>query len=36
MEGFTETKFGAEMEGRTTQKLSCSGIYPISNHHPSH
>jgi hypothetical protein len=32
MEGVTETKFGAEMEGRTMQKLPYPGILPIYNH----
>jgi hypothetical protein len=32
MEGVTETKFGAEMEGRTIQILPHSGIHPINNH----
>jgi hypothetical protein len=29
MEGVTETKFGADMEGRIIQRLSYPGIYPI-------
>ena len=29
MEGVTETKFGAETEGRTIQRLPHLGIYPI-------
>ena len=29
MEGVTETKFGAEMEGRTIQRLPHPGIHPI-------
>jgi hypothetical protein len=29
MEGITETKFGAETEGRTIQRLSHQGIHPI-------
>jgi hypothetical protein len=29
MEGVTETKFGAETEGMTIQKLSHLGIHPI-------
>jgi hypothetical protein len=33
MEGVTETKFGAETEGRTIQRLSYPGIQPINNHH---
>jgi hypothetical protein len=32
MEGVTETKFGAEMEGRTIQRLPHLGIHPIYNH----
>jgi hypothetical protein len=32
MEGVTETKFGAEMEGRTKQSLPHLGIHPINNH----
>jgi hypothetical protein len=32
MEGVTETKFGAEMEGRTMQRLPHPGIHPINNH----
>jgi hypothetical protein len=32
MEGVTETKFGAEMEGRTIQRLPNPGIHPINNH----
>jgi hypothetical protein len=32
MEGVTETKFRAEMEERTIQKLSVPGIHPIYNH----
>jgi hypothetical protein len=31
MEGVTETKFRAEMEGRTIQRVSHRGIYPIYN-----
>jgi hypothetical protein len=31
MEGVTETKFRAEMEGRTIQKLPHQGIHPIYN-----
>jgi hypothetical protein len=30
MEGVTETKFGAESEGMTIQKLPHSGIHPIN------
>jgi hypothetical protein len=32
MEGVTETKFGAEMEGRTIQRLPHPGIHSIYNH----
>jgi hypothetical protein len=32
MEGVTETKFGAETEGTTIQKLPNLGIHPINNH----
>jgi hypothetical protein len=32
MEGVTETKFGAEMEGRTIQRLPHPKIHPIYNH----
>jgi hypothetical protein len=32
MEGVTETKFGAETEGRTIQTLPHPGIHPINNH----
>jgi hypothetical protein len=32
MEGVTETKFRAEIEGRTIQRLSHPGIHPINNH----
>jgi hypothetical protein len=32
MEGVTETKFGAEMEGRTIQRLPHPGIHPIYNY----
>jgi hypothetical protein len=32
MEGVTETKFGAEKEGRTIQRLPHLGIHPIYNH----
>ena len=31
MEGVTETKFGAETEGRTIQRLPLLGIHPINN-----
>jgi hypothetical protein len=31
MEGVTETKFGAEPEGMTTQRLPHLGIHPINN-----
>jgi hypothetical protein len=33
MEGVTETKFGAEPEGTTIQRLPHLGIHPINNHH---
>jgi hypothetical protein len=32
MEGVTETKCGAETEGRTIQRLPRPGIHPIYNH----
>jgi hypothetical protein len=32
MEGVTETKFGAEHEGRTIQRLPYLGIHPINCH----
>jgi hypothetical protein len=32
MEGVTETTIGAEMEGRTIQRLPHPGIHPIYNH----
>jgi hypothetical protein len=32
MEGVTETKFRAEMEGMTIQRLPHLGIHPINNH----
>jgi hypothetical protein len=32
MEGVTETKFRAEMEGMTVQRLPHLGIHPINNH----
>jgi hypothetical protein len=32
MEGVTETHFGAEMEGRTIQRLYHLWIHPIYNH----
>ena len=32
MEGVTETKFRAEREGRTIQRLPHQGIYHIYNH----
>jgi hypothetical protein len=32
MEEVTETKFGAEMEGRIIQRLPYLGIHPINNH----
>jgi hypothetical protein len=31
-EGVTETKFGAETEGSTIQRLPHPGINPINNH----
>jgi hypothetical protein len=31
-EGDTETKFGAEMKGRTIQRLLNPGIHPIISH----
>jgi hypothetical protein len=31
-EGVTETKFGAEIEGRTIQRLPHPGIHTITNH----
>jgi hypothetical protein len=31
MEGVTETKFGAETEGSTIQRLPHPGIHPINN-----
>ena len=34
MEGVTETKFGAEMEERTIQRLPHPGIHPIYSHKP--
>jgi hypothetical protein len=36
MEGGTETKFGAETEGKTIQRLPHPGIHPIFNHKPRH
>ena len=33
MEGVTETKFGAQTEERTIQRLPHPGIHPIYNHH---
>jgi hypothetical protein len=33
MEGVTETKFGAETEGKTIQRLPHLGIHPIYNHY---
>jgi hypothetical protein len=36
MEGVTETKFGADMEGRTIQRLPHMGIHPIKNHQIRH
>jgi hypothetical protein len=32
MDGITETKFRAELEGRTIQRLSLPGIHAINNH----
>jgi hypothetical protein len=32
MEGVAETKFKAETEGRTVQKLPHPGIHPINSH----
>jgi hypothetical protein len=32
MQGVTETKYRAEMEGKTIQRLSYLGIHPIYNH----
>jgi hypothetical protein len=32
MEGVAETKLGAEMEGRTIQRLPHPGIHPINSH----
>jgi hypothetical protein len=32
MEGVTETMFGAQMEGRTIQRLPHPEIHPINNH----
>jgi hypothetical protein len=32
MEGVTETKFGAEIEGMTIHRLLHLGIHPINNH----
>jgi hypothetical protein len=32
MEGVTETKFGADTEGTTIQRLPHLGIHPINNH----
>jgi hypothetical protein len=32
MEGVTESKFRADLEGMTIQRLPHLGIYPISNH----
>jgi hypothetical protein len=32
MEGVTETKFEAKMEGKTNQRLPHPGIHPIYNH----
>jgi hypothetical protein len=35
MEGVTETKFGADMEGRTIQRVLHPGIHPIHNQPPN-
>jgi hypothetical protein len=32
MEGVTETKFGAETEGRTIQRWPHLGVHPINNY----
>jgi hypothetical protein len=32
MEGVTETKFDAEIKGKTIQRLPHPGIHPIDNH----
>jgi hypothetical protein len=32
MEGVKETKFGAETEGKTIQRLPHPGIHPINSH----
>jgi hypothetical protein len=32
MEGVTDTKFSAQTEGKTTQRLPHLGIHPIYNH----
>jgi hypothetical protein len=32
IEGITETKFGAETEGRNIQRLIHQGIHPIDSH----
>jgi hypothetical protein len=32
MKGVTETKFGAETEGRTIQRLPHPGIHPINSY----
>jgi hypothetical protein len=34
MEGVTETKFGAETEGRAIQRLSHLGIHPLTVPYP--
>jgi hypothetical protein len=36
MEGVTETKLGAEKEGRTIQRLPHPEIHPINNHQTRH
>ena len=36
MGGVIETKYGAETEGITIQRLTHLGIHPIYNHQPRH
>ena len=36
MEGVIETKFGAETDGRTIQRLPHPGIHPINSTKPRH
>jgi hypothetical protein len=36
MEGVTETKFRAEAESMTIQRLPHLGIHPINSHQPRH